>query len=72
MEASAGVRSRGFKVNERGVEAIAVALLAQRCARAGLSHEHAAWGARWGIRAEHCSLDALTEPQRLAATALLQ
>jgi len=72
LEVSSEARARGLHLGERAVEAVALVLFAQRCARAGLAQEHAAWGREWGVRSEHGLLAALPEPGRTLATELLR
>ena len=72
LEAGRALRGLGLQLNERAVEALAVVLFAQRCARGGLVPAHAAWGAQWGVRPEHCELAAVPEPARELATELLR
>jgi hypothetical protein len=72
LEVSRGMRLRSFRLGERVVEAAAVVLFAQRCARAGLAAEHAAWGEQWGLRPEHCAVTSLSEPGSVLVNELLR
>jgi hypothetical protein len=65
-----GERARGSTLAERALERVAVWLLSQRAAAAGLAAEHAVWGAQFGVRPEHAELDALAPEERALAISL--
>lgn len=59
LEVNEAAAVSGAPLPERAAEAIAVVVFAARAAAQGRGGDHAVWGARFGLRPEHCAPEGL-------------